>query len=249
MGAMRDRSKILVTGASSGLGREMARQLSARGAIVLVTGRREARLKNLESEGDMTAHVLDLNDTKAVQAFCETLTTLDGLILNAGITFADDFEKGDYVRDAALVQTNILANLQLIRLCLPALKASKGRILIIASLAGLTPVPYQSVYAGTKAFMVNFGQSLREELAASDVKVSVFAPGGIKTEMTDIPAMAHLEKSLTPVTTVAKSALKAYDTMPSLHVPGFQNKLVAILGKILPRSFLARQARKIYRKD
>lgn len=242
-------SKILVTGASSGLGREMAQQLARRGDIVLATGRREARLKDLKSEGSISAHVLDLTDTKAVQAFCESLTTLDGLILNAGITFADDFETGNYARDAALVQTNVLANLQLIRLCLPALKASKGRILIIASLAGLTPVPYQSVYAGTKAFMVNFGQSLREELAASNVKVSVFAPGGIKTEMTDIPAMAHLEKSLTPVATVATSALKTYDTMPSLYVPGFQNKLVAMLGKILPRNFLARQARKIYRKD
>ena len=236
---MTQSSKILVTGASSGLGRELAQQLAARGDIVIATARREDKLKSLASIEAISAHVLDLTDTIAVHNFCESLASLDGLVLNAGVTFADDFVKGDYAQDCNLVQTNILANLQLIRLCLPALTASKGRILIIASLAGLTPVPYQSVYAGTKAFMVNFGQSLREELAASGVKVSVFAPGGIETEMTDIPAMAHLKKSLAPVDSVAKAAIETYDDMPSLHVPGFQNKLIAFAGKIMPRSFLA----------
>ncbi len=246
---MKNPSKILVTGATSGLGREIALQLAGRGAHVLATGRRVQRLAELEAKGSITGYQLDMNDPDAIEAFSAQLGSLDGLILNAGVTFADDFESGDYATDAAMVQTNVLANLQLIRLCLPALTATKGCILLVASLGGLTPVPYQSVYAGTKAFMVNFGLSLREELAPSGVRVSVFAPGGIKTEMTDIPAMSHLEKNLAPVAEVAKAALKAYDEMPAICVPGGENKLVAAAGKLLPRGFMARQAAKLYRKD
>jgi len=121
--------------------------------------------------------------------------------------------------------------------------------LIVASLGGLTPLPYQAVYAGTKAFMVNFGLSLREELKADGVSVSVFAPGGIKTEMTDIPEMVHLEKDLAPVSDVAQAAVKSYTTMPALCVPGVQNKIITLAARLMPRSFMAKQGAKIYRKD
>ena len=137
----------------------------------------------------------------------------------------------------------------MIRGLLPNLKENQGRILIIASLGGMTPLPYQSVYAGTKAFMINFGLSLREELKHDGVNVSVFAPGGIKTEMTDIPAMKGLEKELAPVETIAAAAIKVYDKMPALSVPGAQNKLVAAVSKIASRRFMASQAEKIYRKS
>lgn len=240
---------ILVTGATSGLGRETVLQLSARGAQVHATGRRTERLAELELQGMITGHALDLTSPEAIAAFCETLGPLDGLILNAGVTFADDFSKGDYATDAALVQTNVLANLQIIRLCLPRLTESQGRILLVASLGGLTPVPYQAVYAGSKAFIVNFGISLREELATTGVRVGVFAPGGIATEMTDIPAMSHLKKNLAPVEDIAAAAIKAYDDMPAVSVPGAENKLVAVAGKLLPRGFMAKQARKIYRRQ
>ena len=170
------------------------------------------------------------------------------MILNAGITFADSFVAGDFETDMSVIQTNVVANVQLIRELLPNLKTNKGRILIIASLAGMTPVPYQSIYAGTKAFMVNFGLSLREELKHDNIRVSVFAPGGIKTEMTDIPAMKGLESQMASAADIAAAAIKAYDKMPAITVPGAQNKLIAGLSKILPRGFLAAQTEKIYLK-
>lgn len=241
-------SKILITGATSGLGREMAVQLASRGENVIATGRRVDRLKDLETHEKISGMRLDLTSEEDIATFCEKLGPISGIVLNAGITFADDFSAGDLETDAALVQTNVSANLQLIRRLLPRLKESEGRILIIASLGGLVPVPYQSVYAGSKAFMVNFGLSLREELKHENVQVCVFAPGGIKTEMTDIPAMSHLEKNLASVTDVAEAAIKAYDKMPSLVVPGAENKFVAAAGKFMPREFMARQAAKIYRK-
>lgn len=246
---MAESSKILITGATSGLGREMAIQLATRGDAVLATGRRVERLTELEAHARIEGRSLDLSSADNISTFSANLDALDGVILNAGITFADPFITGDFETDAALIQTNVTANVQFIRALLPALKQSKGRILIIASLGGLVPVPYQSVYAGTKAFMINFGLSLREELKPENIHVSVFAPGGIKTEMTDIPAMSHLEKNLASVSDVAAAAIKAYDAMPNLSVPGFQNKLVSTAGKILPRGFMARQAVKIYRRD
>ena len=243
---------ILITGATSGLGRAMALQQAARGAHVHAAGRRAERLADLKRDieaagGTITPHTLDITNAAAVAKLCETLETLDGLVLNAGITSAEPFGEADAQIDRAIVDTNIAANLVLIRACLPALMATQGRIQIIASLGGLVPVPYQATYAGSKAFMVNFGLSLREELKPQGVRVSVFAPGGIATEMTDIAAMDHLRKKLAPVETVASQALRAYAKMPALCVPGGENKLVAALGKVLPRGFLAAQAAKLYR--
>ncbi len=245
---MTTESKILITGATSGLGREMAIQLASRGDAILASGRRVERLTELQAHAQITGHPLDLNSNTAIAKFCAETGPLSGVILNAGITFADPFISGDFETDSALIQTNVIANIQLIRSLLPTLKHNEGRILIIASLGGLTPLPYQSVYAGTKAFMINFGLSLREELKHENIKVSVFAPGGIKTEMTDIPAMKSLEKDLAPVENIAAAAIKAYDKMPALSVPGAQNKLIAGVSKLAPRGFLAAQAEKIYRK-
>lgn len=241
-------SKILITGATSGLGREMALQLASRGDRILATGRRTERLSELETQAGVSGLTLDLTSDADIIDFYKQTGPLSGVILNAGITFAEPFLSGDFETDAKLIQTNVTANLQLIRSLLPTLKDNQGRILIVASLGGLTPLPYQSVYAGTKAFMINFGLSLREEFKHENVKVSVFAPGGIKTEMTDIPTMKALEKDLAPVADVARAAIKAYDTMPALSVPGTQNKLIAGLSKLAPRGLLAKQAEKIYRK-
>lgn len=250
---MAERQHIIITGATSGLGREMALQLAARGNVhIHAVGRRTKRLDTLKidviaKDAEMTAHTLDVTDTEAVAKFISKFERLDGLILNAGVTFADAFTSGDIATDEAVIETNVTANLRLIRDLLPALKSAQGCILFVASLGGLTPVPYQAVYAGSKAFIINFGLSLREELKADGVKVSVFAPGGIKTEMTDIDAMSHLDNKLVPVATVATQALQAYDKMPAITVPGAENKLVAMAGRLLPRGFLAAQAAKLYR--
>ena len=224
-------------------------QLAARGEYILASGRRAERLAELETQGNISGLKLDLSSPANIASACVNMAPLSGVILNAGITFVDNFTAGDFETDSTIIQTNVTANVQLIRELLPNLKQSQGRILIIASLGGMTPLPYQSVYAGTKAFMINFGLSLREELKHDGVNVSVFAPGGIRTEMTDIPAMKGLEKELAPVETIAAAAIKAYDKMPALSVPGAQNKLVAAVSKIAPRRFMASQAEKIYRKS
>lgn len=245
---MTRQTPILVTGATSGLGREIALQLAARGESVIASGRRAERLAELAAQENIQPLELDLSAAAEITSACAALPPLSGVILNAGITIAEPFAAGSFDADLALIQTNVIANVQIIRELLPNLKATNGRIFIIASLGGLTPLPYQSVYAGSKAFMINFALSLREELKHDNIQVSVFAPGGIKTEMTDIPAMAGLEKQLAPAADIAAAAIEAFDKMPALTVPGLQNKLVAGASKLLPRSFLSRQAERIYRK-
>lgn len=242
-------SKILITGATSGLGWEMAHQFAARGDAVIASGRNQAKLGELDRPEGIEARQLDLSSSEGISEFCKSFDALSALVLNAGVTYFDRFETGNFETDAALVQTNVTANLQLIRELLPALKAGNGRILIIASLGGLIPLPYQAVYSGSKAFMINLGLALREELKADGIKVSVFAPGGIKTEMTDIAGMKGLEKDMAPASQVAAAALHAFDKMPPLTVPGAKNKFAALLSKLIPRSFLASQAHRVYQKS
>ena len=242
-------AKILITGATSGLGWEMAHQFAARGEALIASGRNQMKLTELGALDGIEARQLDLSSSADISKFCKSIDALSGLILNAGVTYFDKFESGNFETDAALVQTNVTANLQLIRELLPALKAGNGRILIIASVGGLIPLPYQAVYSGSKAFMINLGLALREELKADGIKVSVFAPGGIKTEMTNIASMKALEKDLAPASQVAAAAVKTFDKMPPLTVPGTQNKLAALMSKLLPRSFLASQAGRLYKKS
>lgn len=239
---------IIVTGATSGLGQAVAQGLVARGDTVTTTGRRAERLAILDGAA---GYPLDLTDKKAVEAFCKAMAgaPLDGLILNAGVTWSGHFTGGDMDVDDRLITTNITANIQLLRGLLPALTAAQGRVLLVASVGGLTPLPYQAVYSGTKAFIINFGLALREELRPTGVQVGIFAPGGIATEMTDIPQMDGLRNELAPVEDVARAAIAAYDTMAGLSVPGAKNKLLAAAAKLMPRGFMARQGEKIYRPE
>ncbi len=262
--------RILVTGATSGLGWTIAKTLATeQGAHVIATGRRDDRLQQLSAEvaahtisnvsdipdiskGSIETHALSLTDRDATSKLCTKLAEsgVDDLILNAGITRTQPFDQGSFEFDQTLLETNVTANLQLIRELLEPLSHNNvgGRILLIASLAGVIPLPYQSVYAGSKAFLVNFGLSLREELKSHGICVLVFAPGGIATEMTDTAAMANMQNQLASVDAVAADAISMFISRRPLVVPGGQNKLVALLGRLLPRSWLSAIIGKFYRR-
>ncbi len=135
--------KILITGATSGLGREMAIQLATRGEYILATGRREDRLTALEAHARITGTALDQTSEADIAKFCAEAGPLSGIILNAGITFTKPFSDGDFETDMALIQTNVISNLQIIRSLLPTLKETQGRILpfpINLSMPGRKPL-------------------------------------------------------------------------------------------------------------
>ena len=243
-----------MTGASSGLGREIARGLAGSGTRLCLTGRRLARLEALQSElgGGASICQMDMTSSAQMDDFIAAMPQrgFSGIILNAGVTFTEAFTHASAEIDKTLVQTNITANLRIMRAQIELWQNSRqaGRILIIASLGGIVPLPYQAVYSGTKAFLVNFGLALREELAGTGIEVVIFAPGGIKTEMTDVAAMAGLQKHLASPAVTAQAAIAAYRGRKGLVIPGLQNKLTALAYRLLPPSFIVRQTGKIYRK-
>ena len=239
--------RILVTGASSGLGRAACERLAEGGATVLACARREDRLLELAKRWpNIEPHVLDVSDGGAVDRFCAALGPLDAAILNAGVTEVGPFTDSSAERDAQLIATNVSANVRLARGLRRPLQ--DGRLVFVGSMGGLVPLPYQAVYSGTKAFLHHFALALREEWAG-DVSVGVFAPGGIRTEMTDVAALKKLDGQLADVGDVADALLAFTASTGALSVPGGANKAAATLSRIVPRSWAAKLMERIYRES
>lgn len=239
--------RILVTGASSGLGYALASQLAEQGVQVIATARREDRLKALSVNYDtIEAVALDVTQAEAVQAFCQSIGALDGAVLNAGMTSVGAFLDGSDQIDERLLQTNVMANIRLARALAEPLRA--GRLVFVGSMGGMVALPYQAVYSGSKAFIQNFALALREEWAGQ-TSVGVFAPGGIQTEMTDTPEMSGLKNHLAPVDDVAADLLSFYRSGKALSVPGASNKLSAVAARLLPRSLVSRTVGKAFHKS
>jgi short-subunit dehydrogenase len=185
--------RIILTGASEGIGRALALELAGRGARLALAARDRERLESLAQEcraggGEARAMPTDITSQQDCEWLVnETLAAFGGidvLIHNAGITMWSRF---DALRDLSiferLMEVNYLAPVRLTSLALPQLKQSKGLIVAVASLAGLTGVPERSGYAASKHAMIGFFDSLRIELAGTGVDVSVIAPDFVVTEI------------------------------------------------------------------
>lgn len=185
-------SRIVVTGASEGIGRALARLLAAHGARLVLAARDPARLESIVAEchaAGAEAHAVptDVSDPQACRALVAAATAalggLDVLVNNAGATM---WARVDAVSDLGiferLMRVNYLGAIWLTHAALPQLKASRGQVVAIASLAGLTGVPERSGYAGSKHAMVGFFESLRIELEPDGVAVTIVAPDFVLTE-------------------------------------------------------------------
>ncbi|WP_298917963.1 SDR family NAD(P)-dependent oxidoreductase [uncultured Algimonas sp.] len=239
--------RVLVTGASSGLGRALSVLLAQGGAKVVATARRPDPLEDLaERHAGVETRILDLLDPEGIQALCADAGPLTGAVLNAGVTDVGRFADGSDALDAAMIETNVMANIRLARGLHDALEG--GRLVFVGSMAGQIPLPYQAVYSGTKAFLHNFALALREEWNGR-TSVGVFEPGGIKTEMTDIDALATLQDHLADPDEVAAELLAFYTSDRAIRVPGRLNRLSAHAARLLPDATLARVMERIYRRD
>ncbi len=185
--------RVILTGASEGIGRALALELARRGARVALAARDAQRLESVANEcRALGAQALGVPTDIASDEDCRWLLTetlrafggVDTLVHNAGITMWSRF---DALRDLdvfeRLMQVNYLAPVRLTALALPHLKQSRGLIVAVASLAGLTGVPERSGYAASKHAMIGFFDSLRIELAGSGVDVSVIAPDFVASEI------------------------------------------------------------------
>ena len=238
---------VLVTGASSGLGRELARQLAReRGSNLLVVARRADRLeelrRELESEAGvrvicLPADLSDLEDVECLLGRIKEGPQLHAAILNAGVTHFGAHSELEWTAFQRMLTTNVTSVVRLATELAPYIDQGSpgGGLLFVSSMAGIFPVPYQTAYSGTKAFMVHYACGLCHELQGRNVSVTTYAPGGIVTEMTDGDRFTPLRRFLMPVELAAREGLDAFARREYLHVPGFSNRLGANFARLLPR--------------
>jgi len=196
----------LVTGASGGIGAEIARVLHAQGAIVGLSGTREAPLEALAAELGERAHVLpcNLSDPEAVEglpkAAIAAMGSVDVLVNNAGITRDNLFMRMSDEEWQSVLDVNLTASMRLCRGVLRGMmKARWGRIVNISSVVGATGNPGQGNYAASKAGMVGMSKSLAYEVASRGITVNAVAPGFIETAMTDKLTDDQKEKILVQI--------------------------------------------------
>jgi short-subunit dehydrogenase len=254
---------VVVTGASSGLGREMARQLARdhRANPILVARRRDrldALRDELVSAYGVSALVIqaDLAKPQDVDRVFRESTAharVDAVILNAGVTYFGPHHELDWSTYESLVATNLTSVMRLTHLFVPYLLAQEqqGALMLVTSVAGLLPTPYQAAYGGTKAFLTTFGQSVAEELHGHGASVTVFAPGGIATEMNHLSGLAaQFEGSvaLQAADACAREGLAAMIARRSLAVAGWLNRLQVFVARFVPRKLATVIARIAFRK-
>lgn len=247
---------IWLTGASSGLGLEMARQLAREGAHLMLTARRADRLEGLATELralGIEVRVLagDMSRAEDVERLLAEVkqSPVTAAVLNAGVTHFGYHHELDWKAFEAMLHTNVISVTRLTSELVRHFEAQQvpARVQIVSSLTGLMPVPFQAAYSGTKAYLVAFGTSLAHELKGKAVRVTVFAPGGIATEQTSGERFAALKGWLAPVDSVAAEAVRALKAAPPLWVQGALNRVGMFAFRFLPRDLVMWGMARTYR--
>jgi uncharacterized protein len=248
---------VLITGASSGIGEAFARELASRNNNLVLVARSQEKLEKLAAELNSTYQIKttvipqDLTANAAGKAVFEAIQahglTIDTLINNAG--FGDYGAFGDRPLNKMLemVQLNITAVVELTGLFLPLMQARKnGTIINVSSIAGFQPIPYMSVYAASKAFILNFSEALWAENKELGVKILAVCPGPTESEFydrADFPKTANTLNNMTMVSSeqVVQESLKALNKDQSTVVTGgLGNQIIVNLPRLTPRDLLVK---------
>lgn len=247
--------RTLITGASSGIGLEIARVMAAKGRDLVLVARSKDKLEKLKVELESDYGVLvdifvkDLSEKNAANDIFEYTTMndihVDILVNNAGFGDYGKFYYRNLEKQTKMVQVNIVALMELTYLYLPnMLTNSKGRILNLASVASFQPGPLMSVYYASKAFVLSFSEALSVELKGTGVKVTALCPGPTPTgfrEAAEFRKTGILKTFKGPTASeVAEYGIKAMFANSVIVVPGLLNKGLLILSKLLPRCLVRR---------
>lgn len=238
----------VITGASSGIGEEFARQLAARGTDLALLARREERLRALADEladryGIRTeVMVADLTDAAArqeVEAYlADPGRSTDLLVNNAGFGSYGAFHELDADDQAAIVELNVTAVVRLTRAVLPVLVARDGGgVINVGSLAGFQPDPYGATYGASKAFVASFSEAVAEELADTAVRMMVLAPGHTRTGFQDNTGFERDGWSAAGAMTVeavVRAGLRDFTRGRVVCVPGVVNRLTSWGAQLAP---------------
>lgn len=244
----------LVTGASSGLGEQFARQLAARGYGLVLVARREERLRALADElaGDavVVAHDLAADAPGLIDKVAALGLEIDLLVNNAGFGTYGRIWEIEEGRDAELVRLNCEAVVVLTRAFLPPmLERRRGGVIVVASTAGMQPLPYEATYAASKAFALSYTEALSAELRGSGVRALAVNPGPVPTEWQQVAG--HDDVGVVPGEIPAEQcvaeALEAWDAGRRSVIPGRLMRWVMRGSRLGPRALQLRVTERLYR--
>jgi short-subunit dehydrogenase len=254
--------RVLVTGASSGIGREIARQAAARGAAVVAVARREERLRSLAEEvgrrhgRQVEVLVADLRDpgdlARVERRVADPARPVDLVVNNAGFGGSGRFHELPVDREDAEVRLNVLALLRLSHAALAAMvPRGRGGLLNVSSVAGFQPLPRQATYSATKAFVTTFTEALHGEAREAGVCVTALCPGFTRTEFQsrsgverrELPSFVWLSAEA-----VARAGLDAVTRNQAVCVPGLGYRALVATEGLLPRGVLRKAVGAVVRR-
>jgi len=246
----------LITGASSGIGEELAKQLAARGNDLILVARRKDRLEQVAEQLPTTAHVVECdlaNEAADLPGKVAKLgVDVDLLINNAGFGLRGRFLELDPDREAEIVRVNCEAVVTLTHAFLPAMvERGRGGVITVASTAGMQPLPYETTYAASKAFAISFMEALSMELRGTGVKCLVVNPGPVKTEWQSVAGYdenTRIMPGMISAEECARDALSAYDRGKRSMIPGRLFPWV-MRATVSPKPIKLRVTERIYRPD
>lgn len=250
--------KALITGASSGIGRDIAKYLSKKGYDLVIVARRVELLEELKKELETNVEIvnLDISSVENCTKLFEEHKDIDILVNNAGFGLFGYFSELDLEKEISMINTNVIAVHVLSKLYLQEMKKrNSGHILNVASIAGFMAGPLMATYYATKNYVVKLSESIREELIMqrSKVKISLLCPGPVKTNFNNV---ANVRFNLREANSklVAEYAIWWMEHGKFYIVPGIDIKIAWFAAKIIPSNLMAKitywmQRRKIYRKN
>ena len=230
--------KALITGASSGIGRDIARYLSELGYDLVVVARRKEKLEELKKELKTKVEIVCLSVSCKENCYeiFNSYKDIDVLVNNAGFGLFGHFDSTDLGKELDMINTNIVAVHILTKLYLQEMKKkNSGYILNIASIAGFMPGPLMATYYASKNYVVALTRAIQKEIKKqkSNVKISVVCPGPVKTEFNEIAGVKFCIRGVSSEY-VAKYSVDKMFRGKELILPSFLIKLVKLLVKIAP---------------
>jgi short-subunit dehydrogenase len=248
------KSTVLITGASSGIGTELAHQLGARGHNLVLVARRKERLEQLAKEigkaagVDVDVRKADLSvqaqRTRLINALRDGDRHIAGVCNNAGFSTYGKFQDLPLEGELEQVRLNVLALHELTGAFLgDMVKRGRGAILNVASIAGFQPLPNQATYGATKAFAVSLSEAVHTDLHGTGVSCTALCPGPVRTEFTEVAGMTELDDTgpefvwMQPAD-VAKAGIEGMVKGKRIVFPSITHQAAGMAGRFAPRSVL-----------